>query len=124
MMQLAVLIVLLHSFVPHHHHEESASAVDCISLEQEQSQDFLGLLEDLFHTDLGDDHLENWVKSNSQTLSFVSFDLDICAITAPSTPTYVYARRLMPASSSPEGRPRQGLVNDFPQRGPPSHILA
>ena len=84
-MQLAVLIVLLHSVVPHHHHQESSNAVDCMSLERAQSPGFIDLLEDLFHTDLGDDHLENWVKSNAQTGAMDNFDLDICAIAVPPT---------------------------------------
>ncbi len=66
MMQLAVLIVLLHSFVPHHHHEQASATTECISIQQEQHSDLMDILGDLFHTDLGADHLENLQTSPGQ----------------------------------------------------------
>lgn len=66
MMHLAVLIVLLHSFVPHHHHEQASATTECISIKQEQHSDIMDLLGNLFHTDLGADHLENLQTSPGQ----------------------------------------------------------
>lgn len=69
MMHLAVLIVLLHSFVPHHHHQETTAAADCISIDQDQHPNLVDLLGDLFHTDLGADHLENLQTSSGLQVS-------------------------------------------------------
>ena len=69
MMQIAVLIILLHSFVPHHHHLETAAVTQCISNEHSQHTDLLDRLGDLFHTDLGADHLENLQTSPGQQIN-------------------------------------------------------
>lgn len=124
MMHLAVLIVLLHSFVPHHHHQESAGTAECIALEKEQSHDLLDLLADVFHTDLGDDHLENWVKSNAQNWGYLAVDFDLSALTTPLA-SQSSARGdeefNFPAN---ERRAYIHFTESHSQRGPPVYILA
>jgi len=55
----ATFILLLHSFVPHQHHVIAASQ-PTISACVHTENSFLGFLSEVFHLDLGSDHLENF----------------------------------------------------------------
>lgn len=56
----AILMLLLHSLVPHQHHH----ADEAVAVEAERAGDWWDLLGQLFHWDLGQEHLEEFQKSN------------------------------------------------------------
>lgn len=58
---LAVLFINVHALIPHTHDSiDQVSAQTIIQLDQDIEDDFFGLLKQVFHQDLGKDHLENF----------------------------------------------------------------
>lgn len=123
-MQLAVLIILLHSVVPHHHHSEALKTADCSIESADINGSLLDLLGDIFHTDLGDDHLENWVKSN--TGSWPQLDLENNQNWIPAAVLALNLHKNQSAQPLYTGPSRayNFYASLYPHRGPPPYILA
>ncbi len=124
-MQLAVLIVLLHNAIPHHHHSEPTNAAICTVENPHSDEGLLDILGDIFHTDLGGDHLENWVQSGQPIL----VDPDIDKSAEPWFIGDIKRSAFSRASSAPVLRDTapitlEAFVFKQPQRGPPSYISA
>ena len=71
----AALIMLLHALVPHQHHAGN-SLKTTVSSCQHSENTLLGFLGKVFHTDLGDEHLENYKPVKKVDLGF---DLTVMA---------------------------------------------
>ena len=123
-MQLAVLIILLHSVVPHHHHSEAVSATSCTLVNSESDENLLDLLGEIFHTDLGDDHLENWVKSSQHILSIADLDLHNDWCIPPNNGAALSDLEKLKNQSSTLVPLCRSYTRIYPDRGPPSYILA
>ncbi len=63
LLSASVIILLLHSFVPHHHSVEGFNLKEILQHEPVQSP--IDLLKVGFHINLGANHLENFQKSKS-----------------------------------------------------------
>ena len=58
-LNIASFILLLHSFVPHQHHIQD-SLITSIEICSHSENSLLGFLGEVFHMDLGSEHLENF----------------------------------------------------------------
>lgn len=67
-----MLILLLHNVVPHQHHGESTAEEHCLAENSHDEDSLLDILSNIFHADLGDDHLENLRKADGNQPSFIS----------------------------------------------------
>lgn len=64
-------LLLLHNVVPHQHHDEGIAEEHCLTENSHDGDNLLELLGDIFHTDLGNDHLENLRKTESSQPSLI-----------------------------------------------------
>lgn len=62
-MILSVVLMLLHNAVPHTHHEHQQAGEIMGCPEEEPARGILDLLREIFHFDLGDEHLEIYQHS-------------------------------------------------------------
>lgn len=72
MLFTACFILLLHSFVPHQHHSQDSfqiSSATCVHNEN----NIIGFLGQIFHTDLGSGHLENFHPAKKAVDPLVPF---------------------------------------------------
>ena len=69
---LAMLLMLLHNIVPHQHHGEAKEEEHCLAETSHKDDSLLDILGDIFHTDVGDDHLQNLRQAESTQVSLIS----------------------------------------------------
>lgn len=71
-MYLAFSITVLHGIVPHVHDDQLNTDE---TIDRTDTTSILNLLNDLFHVDLGEDHLEHFNKGECQTIQLQFVDL-------------------------------------------------
>ncbi|MDZ7845670.1 MAG: hypothetical protein U5L96_02190 [Owenweeksia sp.] len=86
---LALSLMMLHNIVPHQHHSDLDTDQHCLASDHQQD-DLLDLLSDLFHVDLGGDHLEN-LRGGESTKVFTG----ITAILVDDAPVIAEPRLLL-----------------------------
>lgn len=120
---LAMLLMLLHNIVPHQHHGEDKDEEHCLAETSHEDDSLFDLLGDIFHTDLGDDHLENLRNAEGDLPVFIS-----PAILAEAQKRL--EQPLVISSVDDYRQPEDLALPDFltptlrPLRGPPSGIQA
>lgn len=74
MLWMAGFLLLAHSVVPHMHHQSYSSLDSC---EAESSSDLLDVLANVFHNDLGVEHLEHFQVQKNQAPSLTAIQLEV-----------------------------------------------
>lgn len=118
LLSLAGFLLLVHSVVPHHHHEPS-SVESCCHPQQSSGSSWWDDLGDLFHMDLGEDHLENLRAESGLSLAFptlIAISHTLPEIFAP-LPTLRSAQPFPMVDIPP---PRVDFIPARVLRGPPA----
>ena len=121
MMRLALLIILTHSIVPHHHAEGGTAAV-CIAQASSTESDLLDRLGEVFHLDLGADHLENWVNSNGLEIVLPYFDAQPAIVEVIPLLVEVYVALKWPNGPPLPDLTSVSILSSLSHRGPPLNI--
>lgn len=80
MMATACAFLMMHTFVPHNHHRPAAHGVDYYQSENKSIIDFLAFAFDL---DQGEDHLENFERSQS-SFDFATIPVVLLVLVQPT----------------------------------------
>lgn len=103
-------LLLLHAFIPHEHHSE-LDEIEHIQQHQ-QADGLFDLLQLVFHTDLGDEHLENFKTASYFFLQPDLFDCETLTRTCQFVQSEVRPRENISYSSIEE-------IQYLTFRGPP-----
>lgn len=119
---MAVLIVLLHSIVPHHHHNRAEQASQCNLTEPANETGLINLLGDLFHVDLGADHLENLTQVVNSTVLIPVLEV-FSALLFDTLGLSAIADQPVHGFISQEILPDAPCLQALFLRGPPPHVV-
>ncbi|MDX5404282.1 MAG: hypothetical protein LPK46_04485 [Bacteroidota bacterium] len=112
---LALSLMMAHNFTPHLHH--SVREVECHSVDCDEGG-ILDFFKDLFHADLGNNHLDSFRTSEANPVPGIIAILPPISWEVPTDLSQKDRKEVVVRTSST----RQALFKQKPNRGPPSIV--
>ena len=120
--QLACFLLVLHNFVPHQHHSDHQ--VVFATCQPSSDQSLLNFLQYVFHSDMGEGHLDHFLKADDDTSQNTVLEFDLSkpfseiAVRSAISPT-VSTKQFLRTSDPPVKNLL--FTSSIISRGPPAH---